>query len=416
MDKAKSITKSGWHPKGKDGGRESWRGDFKGINQVAGWVGKGKSSPSVQTAPEHTARPRATLKDPAAFGPPPKNVNYHGGAALPGTVTPDRRGLGAPLALDTTKANDEQKRGQEEAGTQPAPPPVPYRIDRTGINTGALPKPPRRTVELDPGVDGGELITESKPRLPPRLPPRHSNTDPGEKAPSPPPTYTAATQGFQDGSFKQGAADRIGLRASPKQQEQQQESNPWREQSSSSTTTPFSGFGDLKSRFPAPLTRNSAASSIMAQSPTSPPPEQGTTWQEKQAALKTASALRNDPSSISMAEAKATASTANNFRERHGEQVAQGWRAGNGLNKKYGIIDKANGYGGTAHRADIGATPSMGTESAPAHPGGGSGVGLFGQAVGALDGFKKPPPPPPTRRITGGTAAPPPVPLNSKPR
>jgi hypothetical protein len=29
-----SVMKSGWHPKGKDGGKESWRGDFKGINQV----------------------------------------------------------------------------------------------------------------------------------------------------------------------------------------------------------------------------------------------------------------------------------------------------------------------------------------------------------------------------------------------
>ena len=28
------VMKSGWHPKGKDGGKESWRGDFKGINQV----------------------------------------------------------------------------------------------------------------------------------------------------------------------------------------------------------------------------------------------------------------------------------------------------------------------------------------------------------------------------------------------
>jgi hypothetical protein len=26
--------KDGWHPKGKDGKKESWRGDFKGINQV----------------------------------------------------------------------------------------------------------------------------------------------------------------------------------------------------------------------------------------------------------------------------------------------------------------------------------------------------------------------------------------------
>ena len=28
------FLKEGWHPKGKDGGKESWRGDFKGINQV----------------------------------------------------------------------------------------------------------------------------------------------------------------------------------------------------------------------------------------------------------------------------------------------------------------------------------------------------------------------------------------------
>jgi hypothetical protein len=26
--------KEGWHPKGKGGKKESWRGDFKGINQV----------------------------------------------------------------------------------------------------------------------------------------------------------------------------------------------------------------------------------------------------------------------------------------------------------------------------------------------------------------------------------------------
>lgn len=30
----KSIMKEGWHPKAKDGGEESWRSDFKGINQV----------------------------------------------------------------------------------------------------------------------------------------------------------------------------------------------------------------------------------------------------------------------------------------------------------------------------------------------------------------------------------------------
>lgn len=30
----KFSLKEGWHPKGKDGKKESWRGDFKGINQV----------------------------------------------------------------------------------------------------------------------------------------------------------------------------------------------------------------------------------------------------------------------------------------------------------------------------------------------------------------------------------------------
>jgi hypothetical protein len=35
MSGLRETMKSGWHPKGKDGkSSESWRGDFKGINQV----------------------------------------------------------------------------------------------------------------------------------------------------------------------------------------------------------------------------------------------------------------------------------------------------------------------------------------------------------------------------------------------
>lgn len=34
MNGMKGMFKEGWHPKGKNGGKESWRGDFKGINQV----------------------------------------------------------------------------------------------------------------------------------------------------------------------------------------------------------------------------------------------------------------------------------------------------------------------------------------------------------------------------------------------
>lgn len=34
MSGFKGVLKDGWHPKGKEGKGESWRGDFKGIDQV----------------------------------------------------------------------------------------------------------------------------------------------------------------------------------------------------------------------------------------------------------------------------------------------------------------------------------------------------------------------------------------------
>lgn len=34
MGNFRTIAKEGWHPKSRDGGEESWRSDFKGINQV----------------------------------------------------------------------------------------------------------------------------------------------------------------------------------------------------------------------------------------------------------------------------------------------------------------------------------------------------------------------------------------------
>lgn len=88
MPDFKEITKGGWHPKGKDGkSKESWRGDFKGIAQVSSWLGKGDQNSSNTTeASEHISRPLSSLKDPAAFGPPPKHIHFHGGAALPNQV------------------------------------------------------------------------------------------------------------------------------------------------------------------------------------------------------------------------------------------------------------------------------------------------------------------------------------------
>jgi hypothetical protein len=84
MPDFKEIAKGGWHPKGKDGKSESWRSDFKGINQVSGWLGKGKDSST--SAADRTSRPLSSLKDPSSFGPPPKHINYHGAAAVPNKV------------------------------------------------------------------------------------------------------------------------------------------------------------------------------------------------------------------------------------------------------------------------------------------------------------------------------------------
>ena len=145
--------------------------------------------------------------------------------------------------------------------------------------------------------------------------------------------------------------------------------------------------------------------SKMSSSFTTPPesPSQGTTFAEKQAALKTASSFRNDPSSVSLSDAKTAMSTANNFRERHGDQVAAGWQSASGLNKKYGIANRFTGV-------TSGAEPST-TEAIPSPPLSPMASG-FGPAHG-----KRPPPIPPKRlnsNNTPGSLAPP-VPLASKP-
>lgn len=124
-------------------------------------------------------------------------------------------------------------------------------------------------------------------------------------------------------------------------------------------------------------------------------PSTGTSWADKQAALRTASNLRNDPSKVSGSDLKTAASTANNFQQRHGEQAASGWRAASGLNQKYGIAGKVNSFAGGSSTSEASQIPAPG------------GVG------------KKPPPPPPAKKpalTSTNSGEPPPVPLNSKPK
>lgn len=287
-----------------------------------------------------------------------------------------------------------------------------------------LPAPPTRAVT--------EGMTESpstkpKPKLPPRLPPRQNSNSMQQTSTSPPPPYSPVTQS-QSPPTSQSAAGRlgnagvkvpgfnIGSSAAPNPDPSQQQ-NPWRDQPSSATSP--SSMSGLQSRF---------GGMKMA---ASPPPSQpgsanggGTSFAQKQAALRTANAFHNDPGSVSMADAKATAFTANNFRERHGEQVASGWKAGNSINKKYGIADKVSGYTGATTAGSQQNPPASSAaewagQNTAQNSGTTGGRAGFGQAeTSAVGGFKKaPPPPPPVQgRDTGSLSSPPPVPLGSKPR
>ena len=388
-------------------------------------VGKGKTSGPTTTAKDHTSRPLTSLKDPAAFGPPPKNVNYHGGAAVPNAITPDRRGLGEPLSADELRPRQDEERREEEETRKPAPPPTPYRADRTGLRTDTLPAPPSRSTT---NAVGESHSTKPKPKLPPRLPPRQNSNPSRQITTSPPPPYSPTGQppsspinpspasrlgsaGIKEPTFN------IGASSTTQSSDQPQQRNPWRDQPSpakspTSVSTLQSRFGGLKTTTSPPPSQSNTASGG------------GTSFAQKEAALRTASAFHNDPHSVSMADAKATASTANNFRERHGEQVASGWKAGNNLNKKYGVADRVGGYAGAQGTSSQQNSPAssaaewagQGTEQDSGTTGNRAGFGQV--ATSAIGGFKKAPPPPPPvqRRDTGGLSSPPPVPLGSKPR
>ncbi|RMD42266.1 hypothetical protein DV735_g2890, partial [Chaetothyriales sp. CBS 134920] len=350
------MMKGGWHPKGKEGGRESWRGDFKGISQVAGWVGKARGAEEAGPA-AHISRPLTTLKDPASFGPPPKNINYHGPAALPTEITPTRVGLGAPLSQEEIEAANAQARPApvqaqeyEEEGKR-AGPALPYRSDRTGLSTSNLPPPP-----VHPA------ISHSKPGLPPRLPARQNSTGLGSP---PPPAYdTVVSQPSQpaqsdaaNGILNASAINRlgnagvsvpalgIGKTATPSNGP----SNPGTREPSrscqpgSAPAGAASTFSELSSRFAA---RNNSSSAITTAEQTAPQAEERPnatpTWQQSQGALRTASNFRKDPSSISMADAREAAQTtssaaraANTFREKHADTFAAAGRRANAFDQKY---------------------------------------------------------------------------------
>ncbi|KAJ9614767.1 hypothetical protein H2204_014465 [Knufia peltigerae] len=465
----RGVMKDGWHPKGKDGGKESWRGDFKGINQMAGWMGKGRD-PNKKNEPEHVSRPLTTLKDPSSFGPPPKNVNYHGGAALPNEITPQRSGWGAPLTEEQISSASRTANGptEEEVAEERrrSGPPLPYRADRTGLKTDHLPPPPvHREVNRSPDEVEPHRAQPPKPgpSLPPRLPSRQNTsstptlpavaTSPPPQAS--PPAYEAVTTGqsasqpSSNYGINQAVANRlgnagvsvpglgIGSNAS---------SNPWQnEQSQSATakspspkppTQPQSSMNqlsELQSRFarmnsssstngPATSATPAASYTAPSQSPQSSQPA-GTTWAEKQAALRTAQNLHANPSTVTAQDATNAARTANSFRERHQDTISAAGVKANEWNKKYNVAGRLNSFL-EKHSSPTSETPPPVNAPSPA-PAPATSPEL------AASISRKPPPPPPPKKpanMLGGlnsagggggsgvmSSPPPPVPLGTKP-
>ena len=316
------------------------------------------------------------------------------------------------MTSEQIQAKEDEERRQEEESRKPPPPPVPYRVNTTGIDTRNLPKPPIRRFDQDEVQQTSSPTVPSKPpkpSLPPRLPPRQ-NSRPSLHAPDPPPSYTAATRAPapENGDFNVGALNRLnkagvsvpGLGIGNKAQAtspEAQHPNPWQDQTSppiDATAAPSPSLSGLQSRF----------SKLSTESSSPPPtsPAGGTSFAQKQDALRTASNFHKDPSSVSLSDAKATASTANNFRERHGEQVAAGGKWANSMNKKYDVANRVNGLAGGS------AAPPQQQQPNPEE-----GASASPWADQPSSGFKKAPPPPvPTARKPG----PPPVPLGSKPK
>ena len=330
---------------------------------------------------------------------------------MPNAITPDRRGLGAPLSAEEIHAQsvheESEKRAQREAAQQPPPPPpVPYRVDTTGLSTGNLPKPPVRRVDAaDPAnahssPQAARPSTKPKPSLPPRLPPRDAATPTQD----PPPSYTSTVVGSQASSglnLNHGALNRLGsagvsvpgLNIGGQSEASQREDV---NRPAESTPTPKPTLGELHTKFSGLSTRPPASEPASAG---------GTSLAQKQAALKTASSFRKDPTSVSLSDAKATAATANNFRERHGGQVASSFQTANALNQKYNVAGQSS-HDTNDIPVKEGVRPS-------------SSANDSSHSLPFIIKKKPPPPPPPKRGMgsdTDSTGPPPPVPLSSRPR
>ncbi|KAJ5146731.1 hypothetical protein N7526_000083 [Penicillium atrosanguineum] len=391
--------KGGWHPKGKDGKKESWRGDFKGIDQVAGWMGKSKEASEDQS--EHVSQPLSALKDPSAFGPPPKHINYHGAGALPNETTPDRRGMGAPLSQEQINYQNYQQQqaiqAEEEAAQKPAPPPVPYRVNTTGLSTSNLPPPP--------GAPGASTGSSTK-----RLACDEYS----------PPPYSASTPPASQGYVNQEATSRLSNAGVSVPALGIGETNrPSSQNSSSYTETAKGKMNDLQSRFSQMRTNSGSSSPAPAQTDRFP-------------------RTNTNPD--------ASLPPAPGFRERHADKIDMGKEKLGGVTSRFNTFVEDRKFSSNANKR-IPRPPSDYVSPSPVAVGVVRSAAPVARAapvasaapvppvapvpsrtpdVQAQAQRKRPPPPPPKKAEFRAPAAntspvssaspPPPVPMNTKPR
>ncbi|KZL80747.1 gmp synthase [Colletotrichum incanum] len=396
-----NFMKNGWHP-------EKAGTTFKG--QVNGLLGRNKDDADKEG---RVARPLSSLQDPSTFAPPPKRVP----GTNPPPPPPSRSNAASPGAPPPPYEDPNRYQQQEEEEEEA--PPRPYRVDTTGLSTAHLPPPPGRKDGADGRTPppGQAAARPPPPSLPPRLPPRTPSA--ASVTPPAPPASAASSGG---GYLNQNAMSRLGAagvsvpalgigKSAPEPPARSNAGSPAPPPRNGAFSPPNGQMNELQNRF-AKLGKSSGQLS----SP--PPPSEGTTMEQKQAALRTASNFHKNPSSVSMSDARSAASTFNNFRQRHGEQVASGVKSANNLNQKYGISDKVGKYAGQVGQQQEGTTGNAGAAPSPLSP----PPGLLNTI-----GKKKPPPPPPKKKPQLSSAAappapgpgdddePPPIPLATKP-
>lgn len=369
-------------------------------------MGKGKDNSSSSDASERRARPITSLKDPSSFAPPPRRAT---------TNAPSSAASSAHLPSQA-QAQDRIEE-QEPETVKPPPPPVPYRANTTGLTTDNLPPPPtRRNINPNPSdsADGyNRPPVKQKPSLPPRLPPRRDQSE-HSSPPPPPPAYEAVVSQNHVPQLNQGAMNRLGnagvsvpafgINGGEKSANSNNNSNNY--------SIPQPAQNELHARF---------NKMNIGQSQTQPPPS----------AESPSPTQQHHPGQQPNLERTKTSSkdSLNSFKERHNDQIQAGKQKITGLNEKYGITKRINGFiddqKSPANPAPRPAQPQQSQQQRnPPLPPPSRAYSTPGNDPSSDAGIaakRKPPPPPPKKREmqappVNHSPSPPPLPLSTKPR